>query len=115
MIGYKKVIGRDPITHRNTKPYIIELYIVKNTFIYVGDCNKCRAEQAFFTKVYDFSSGKLIPKEKAKRLKLRSEHDGNFTYIINKIIRPTTPYSMDHRTCDSGIHFFLTKTEAMSW
>jgi hypothetical protein len=45
-----------------------------------------------------------------------SRHDPNFKYEVGKTVRPTKPFCEDRfDECSSGIHFFLTRDEAVNY
>ena len=95
-IGWKKLYNK------NT-PIIAKLGIsrkARRTSTLVG--RKCRAEYA---KVLWLSEG----------TEAYSQHDPQFKYTVGKIVRPDC-YNDDIRVeCSNGIHFFITKQEAVDY
>jgi hypothetical protein len=62
-------------------------------------CRKCRASYAKVLK------GRGV-----------AQYDGEFRYEPGKIVRPRKPFDPDPRVqCGSGIHFFITKQEAIDY
>jgi len=68
---------------------------------------KCRAEYA---EVLEITKG-------CRKLKTAvSNHDSNFKYEVGKTVKPTRPFSDNWlEECESGIHFFITKIEAINY
>lgn len=70
---------------------------------------KCRASKAKVISITD-RDGNPIGEDK----KVFSIHDRTFYYKVGKIIEPTEPFNENPmRECASGIHFFLTREEAL--
>jgi len=68
---------------------------------------KCRAEFAIVLSIED-RNGK--PLESAT-----SRHDSGFTYRVGKIIKPDSYDDSALVECSNGIHFFITRKEAVEW
>jgi hypothetical protein len=69
---------------------------------------KCRAE---FAQVLEI----LGPKG-GERKEATSKHDGSFTYHVGDTVKPTQPFSKNwQEECESGIHFFITREEAVAY
>jgi uncharacterized protein YjbI with pentapeptide repeats len=101
--GFKKVVLE------SGEKGILTLIIGKNakrTSSLIG--RKCRAEYA---KVYSITS--LDGKTEYKTA--LSTHDSNFKYTVGEVIKPDS-YNDDVRVeCTNGIHFFITKKEALEY
>ena len=45
-----------------------------------------------------------------------SSYDNGLKYAVGAVVRPSTPFDDDVRVeCASGIHFFITRTEAENY
>ena len=67
---------------------------------------KCRAE---FAKVLEIWNG-----DKAVKTG-NSQHDPKFVYTVGKTVKPDKWSDDRWEECDGGIHFFITKIEAMNY
>jgi hypothetical protein len=48
--------------------------------------------------------------------KMHSQHDENFTYRVGETVKPTEPFDDDRwDECSTGIHFFITRYEAVNY
>jgi len=66
---------------------------------------KCRAEYAEVLEIY---RGKRLVKSAT------SQYDSSFTYKVGETVRPKSKFSEDWtEECASGIHFFITREEAL--
>lgn len=117
---YKVAHAEDPTGQVDIA--IISLIIKKGTRFFVG-CEytdyknkkgvdeqhpKCRAAKATVMTVKDIDSGKKL--EEAY-----SSQDSRFKYQAGKEVAPKGGFSTSHRTCDRGIHFFMTREAAISY
>lgn len=69
---------------------------------------KCRAE---FAQVLE-----IVGPKGGERKEATSKHDGSFTYHVGDTVKPTQPFSKHwQEECDSGIHFFITREEAVAY
>jgi len=83
---------------------IVKLLIPANAKRSHGTERKCRASRAKVLAIYN---------EKGINIKqCVSYHDPDFKYIVGKIVIPDS-FSEDRwKTCEPGIHFFITREEA---
>lgn len=90
LIGYKKV-------HNG----IAKLLIPAAAKRVNATGRKCRAEWAIVLE---------CPKD------ARSIHDPSFCYVEGETVRPTEPFDTNRwNECSTGIHFFLTRAEAVAY
>lgn len=69
---------------------------------------KCRCSKAIVLEITG-KNGK--PLKKAK-----SQYDNEFEYRVGETVQPTKPFDEDRwNECASGIHFFITKQEAIDY
>ena len=102
IIGYKKAISPEGDV------VIVELLIPSTAKRNNAFGRKCRAEYATVMEINKIDG---IAVKAAK-----SQHDGTFKYEIGDTIRPSKPYDEDFQNeCSSGIHFFITKLEAINY
>jgi hypothetical protein len=86
LIGYKKLAGG----------VICKIKIPAAAKRSNATGRKCRAEYAIVLEGEGFS-----------------KHDRDFKYVVGETVRPTTPFNENRwEECASGIHFFLTRSEA---
>lgn len=70
---------------------------------------KCRASKAIVLELQELN-GDLFHGI------ARSQHDEDFIYKVGKTIYPTKSFCDDRwEECASGIHFFITREEAVDW
>jgi hypothetical protein len=120
-IAYKKVYGRD--RWGASVPLIATLLIPASATKIAGDFNhrraaklpdlprlgKCRATSAKVLKIYNVASGET-------RKVAYSMHDSTFKYEVGKTVAPHTVFEIKKiKACSGGIHFFITKEEAISY
>ena len=87
--------------------YIVKLQITEKAKRSSATTRKCRASEALVLAIYD-------GKKKVKTAV--SSYDPNFKYEVGKIVIPTEPFCKDRwQECASGLHFFLTRSEAEMW
>jgi hypothetical protein len=67
---------------------------------------KCRASKAKVLQILDFNNNQISI--------AHSKHDSNFIYELGKIVIPNSFNSDFRNECSNGIHFFLTKQEAIN-
>jgi hypothetical protein len=68
---------------------------------------KCRASEAVVVAIYEGEN---------EVVEGFSTHDVTFKYVKGEIVKPEEPFSDDWQNeCASGIHFFITKTEAENY
>ena len=90
-------------------PVIVKLEITEDAKRSNGTGRKCRCSKA---KVLDIQTidGESLGVE------AYSGHDSTFKYKVGETVEPVEPFD-DNRweDCASGIHFFITRTEAVDW
>ena len=97
IIGYKKA------RTEGGNPLIVKLLIPKEAKRSHAFGRKCRAE---FAKVLEIEGADIA----------YSIFDKKFSYKIGDTIKPTKPFCADYtRECESGIHFFITRIEAVNY
>jgi hypothetical protein len=90
----------DLIVYKKTRDGIVKLLIPAKAKRYMGFGRKSRAEYALVLST---------PRNKPAR----SFRDINFLYKKGETVYPLLPFNKDPTlTCESGIHFFLSKEEA---
>jgi hypothetical protein len=110
IIGYKKVIYRKTMDYWLSPSImaiaVIEIPVGARVVFSVSDGNtsKLRASEA------------LVKEFLNKRVKsATSLADPNFTYVPGKIVSPTKRFSVKNSVCNSGIHFFFKKAQAVAY
>lgn len=96
-IGYKKVGSK-----------IVELLILEDSKRSSATSRKCRCDKA---KVLSIES--LDSKEKFTEVK--SDYDSNFIYKVGEIVKVDNFCEDRWQECATGIHFFITKQEAINY
>ena len=96
-IGYKKAYN-----------CIIELKITDDALRSSATTRKCRCSKAKVLSIIDLANGTSINS-------VKSEYDNNFIYTVGEIVE-VKDFNTDRWVeCTSGIHFFITKEEAISY
>ena len=97
-IGYKKA-GR----------FIVELLITGDAKRSSATTRKCRCSKAKVLSITEFDGSQ------AGRTEVRSNHDSNFIYRVGDTVE-VTDYDEDRwNECSTGIHFFITREEAINY
>ena len=105
-IGFKKAYYGDC-----GEPCIVELEIPADAKRSNASGRKCRASKARVVSITDLEGQ---PIDGAQRVFSRHDHD--FTYSNGVTVEPTEPFEEDRwDECASGIHFFITREEAVAW
>ena len=105
-IGFKKAYYGDC-----GDPCIVELEIPADAKRSNASGRKCRASKARVVEITDLEGN---PIDGAKRV--FSGHDNSFTYSNGVTVEPTEPFEEDRwDECAPGIHFFITREEAVAW
>ena len=106
-IGWKKAYTNGDFG--SYAPVIVKLEIAEDAKRSNGTGRKCRCSKA---KVLDIQTmdGESLGVE------AYSGHDSTFKYKVGETVEPVEPFD-DNRweDCASGIHFFITRTEAVDW
>ena len=101
IIGWKKAYGNPG------SPLIVKLRIPDGAKRSHAFGRKCRAERAEVLAITDLDGN---PASEA-----HSEHDKSFRYTVGATVVPAEPFCEDMwLECASGIHFFLTRLEAVA-
>ena len=126
LTGYKKVYTKDG------RSVVLTLEIPRGASIHrvdspkhpdfcsSGNRDKLRASSAkvISAQIYfwDGVTHTYKPEEEKTRKRIfRSIHHEKFLYKIGEIARPTKPFCHKDLVCASGIHFFLTKYDAIHY
>lgn len=117
-IGWKKVsLGIDAEVSKNSViPNLCERFGIAKLLIpeYAKRSSatgrKCRCDKARVLEIQDLD-GNILDNVVAYSL-----HDPGFQYVAGKMIAPTLPFEENRwEECASGIHFFITREEAVKY
>ena len=98
-VGWKKVRGN----------FIVKLEVTENAKRSSAFGRKCRCNEA---KVLDIQN---LDGTSADVTEVYSKHDANFAYRVGEIVR-VDDFDEDRRNeCAPGIHFFITRQEAVDY
>ncbi len=90
---------------------IIKLQIPEDARRSCAFSNKCRCDKAKVLGIYDLD-GNPLP----SNIAAHSIRDNSFIYMIGKTITPREPFDDDpFNECSSGIHFFMSREEAVRY
>ncbi len=104
-IGFKKA------RYGDGKSCIIELEIPSDAKRSNGSGRKCRASKARVVSITDLEGNPIDGSER-----VYSDHDPSFVYSNGVTVEPTRPFCEDRwDECASGIHFFITREEAIAY
>src|SRR6056297_4097092 len=96
-IGYKKA-----------KSFLIKLKITEDAKRSSATTRKCRCSKAKVLNIESINTGEKINK-------VSSNYDKNFIYEVGKIVE-VEDFNKDRwNECSTGIHFFITKQEAINY
>lgn len=104
------IVWKFAVSKSLKKRVLVKLELPADTFIYIskdGPNGKCRASQAKVLSIHK-KDGTLIPNVKT----VNSVHDESFKYTVGKVVTPKEAFSRASATCDSGIHFFMSREKA---
>lgn len=102
-IGFKKA-------YINTTPVIVKLQITEDSLRSSSTSRKCRCSKAKVLSI-SYLDGTECPEETIAC----SQHDNNFVYKIGEILE-IKDFNKDRwKECASGIHFFITREEAVNY
>lgn len=119
IIGWKKVSLKDRKGEYSIGRALVELRIPASALRLQPRNKKCRASSAKVISIHaqerlDTGSSRYSVYKKSKRKIAFSLHDENFEYRIGKTVKPRTKFTLNSREeCASGIHFYLTREEAI--
>ena len=108
IVGWKKVVVADKDGMR-VGAAIAKLRIPADAERSNASGRKCRASKA---EVIDIEPLCEVPDGAT----YRSSHKPSFQYSVGATVEPTAPFDPDRwNECASGIHFFITREEAVAW
>lgn len=114
-IGWKKCVLGD-LTH-----VIVKLLITENAKRTSGTTRKCRCSSAIVLEIQDLNGQPLPNGTMAFSLYrmgygCRGESPKLFPYTVGSLAYPEEPFDEDRwNECSSGIHFFVTRQEAVDY
>ena len=101
-VGFKKALGPDNLE------VIVEIQILKNAKRSSATTRKCRCSEA---KVLSITTIDGEPMD----IVAHSKHDKTFTYKVDEFIKVDDFDDNRWNECAAGIHFFITRNEAVNW
>lgn len=109
-IGYKKIIylDKDAPLEVEDKGILVKLLITEDAKRSSGYGRKCRASKAKVLSMTDINTGKEVSVG-------CSMHDPDFIYKTGEIVEVNNFNNDRWNECSSGIHFFITKQEALDY
>lgn len=108
-VGWKKAYYRDEKNYRNE--CIVKLEIPADAKRSNGAGRKCRASKSRVMGI-ETIDGKPLDGS----IRVFSEYDEDFTYTNGFMVEPTEPFCENRwEECASGIHFFITREEAVAY
>lgn len=94
----------------DSRQVIVKLLIPQNARRVSSVGRKCRADRAVVLEIQELDGNPLYGVE------VRSFRDVNFKYRVGETVTPTEPFDDDRlKDCASGIHFFITRQEAVNY
>ena len=110
-IGWKKIC-----TGKDEHYALCKLEIPKDALRLSGNGNKCRASKAKVLDIEDIEYDNYLTPNGKKNKKGHSIHVINFIYEVGKIVECTKAFDLNRlHECSSGIHFFISKQEAIDY
>ena len=89
---------------------IVKLLIPEDAKRLSSTGRKCRASKAEVLEI------QTVDGELLENVKAWSMHDNTFTYEVGKTVEPKKPFCDDRwQECESGIHFFINRQEAVNY
>ena len=117
-IGFKKAYLRKVVVYKQDDchnyydvlyhPILIKLRIPSDAKRCSATSNKCRCNKAEVLEITDYTGNNSY-------LKAYSNYDHNFEYEVGKFVEVKDFDDNRWNECSTGIHFFLTKNEAMMY
>jgi hypothetical protein len=117
IIGWKKALVRCAETNDRVAFALVKLEIKARTPRQQSKNYKCRAGSATVLAVHHIRDGSKLTKVKSAHY-VSSDYDWQFRYVVGAVVRPKkrpVGYDRTPKECAPGIHFFLTKTEALAY
>lgn len=102
-IGFKKA-------YINTTPVIVKLQITEDSLRSSSTSRKCRCSKAKVLSI-SYLDGIECPEDTIAL----SQHDNNFIYKIGEILEIKDFEKDRWKECAAGIHFFITREEAVNY
>lgn len=106
-IGWKKAYSTE--SSEELKSWIVKLEIPNCAKRSSATTRKCRASQAFVLDIQDMD-GNSYP-----NIEVVSSWDNDFTYRVGETVVPNSWDDNRWAECSSGIHFFITREEAVKY
>jgi uncharacterized protein YjbI with pentapeptide repeats len=101
-IGYKKA-------YANENNVIVKLQINEDSKRSSATSRKCRCNKAVVLEISDIANVKTDIKE------ARSKHDASFIYRVGETVSVDNFDEYRWNECSTGIHFFITRQEAVDY
>jgi hypothetical protein len=99
----------DIVGYKNINGTIIQLLINSTTRrVNALSSRKCRAESALVVSINDIKTGKELTE-------VVGGHDSKFKYTAGEFVTPDKYNDSVLEECTNGIHFFITKQEALEY
>ena len=87
----------------------------KEIFSYkLNNYKKCRASKAEVLGFFELNGDKLDCKKAFASYRPNGQGK-RFVYKIGETVKPQDPFDRSYQTCESGIHFFMTKQRAKGY
>ena len=103
-IGWKKAYDV-----KSRTPCIVKLRITKDAKRSSATSSKCRCSKAIVEGIYTMNM------KKSRVKTVRSNYNSNFLYIVGKTVEVSNFDDDRWNECAPGIHFFITKQEAIDY
>lgn len=96
------------IAFKKAHEHVVKLRITENALRSSATTRKCRASEAEVIEITSIRTGDSINS-------VSSDHDADFIYEVGKTIK-VDDFDPDRwNECSTGIHFFMTKQEAIDY
>ena len=96
------------IAYKKANNYIIKLLIPEDALRSSATSRKCRASKAQVLEIANNKTGAQINL-------IHSDHDVNFIYEVGEVVEAKNFDTDRWNECSTGIHFFITKEEAVNY
>ena len=96
------------IAYKKADAYIIKLLIPEDALRSSATSRKCRASKAEVLEIANIKTGTQINS-------IYSDYDANFIYEVGEEVEVKYFDTNRWNECSSGIHFFITKEEAVNY
>ena len=88
--------------------YIVKLQITEDAKRSSATSRKCRCDKAMVLSIESCDKSESIQE-------ISSSYDGNFVYKVGKIVEEPNFCNDRWKECAEGIHFFITRDEAVKY